>query len=332
MHSVPVEAGGEFIVHEGYVYMGSRYGNKNTLHVIDVHAPKTAKLVSTMRFKRAIGSLAVRGTTLYASESQRAINLISLENPATPDYFDCALALGKTVYEFGFVGDFLVAALNWDGIGIMDVSVPNKAQWVDTLKLEEGYIEHLAVVRDRIFATCASGGIAVFEIQEAKLVQIASPKGDDFNASSVFVVGEHLWFIGTPEGKETHIYVIDPNKVDEVLVSFELDVSAPSTLIDIADGVAVGWNGYTCIGYAPSQAWARNLFKQHETDEDKVYVETPCDRNALSEAEIEEIEMLSIMCMDDTSCVVREGDFILAAQGDTLNIYSIEEASLLAKR
>ncbi len=332
VQSVPVEAGGDFILHEGYVYMGSRYGSNNTLCVIDVRDPKAARLAATMRFKRAIGSLAVRGKTLYASEWQRAINLIDIGTPADPNYFDCALALGKSVYEFGFIGDFLVAGLHWDGVGIMDVSAPNKAQWVDVVKLDEGYVEHLAVVGDRIFAAGGNGGIRVFEIQERKLVQVACPGDVGFRAERIFTVGDRVWVTGTPEDKEAHILVIAPSKPGAIESTMELEVSMPNTLVAIGDGVVAGWNGYRCAGYAPSQGWARALFSQFEDDENKSYVEVPADRKVLGEAEAEALEMLSTSCIDDTSCVVRSGDYLLAAQGNALNVYALEEGSALTRR
>lgn len=326
--SVATEGTGQFVLHRDHVFMSARYGSAHTLSIIDVQNLREPKLVQTMKFKRAISSVAVQGDILYAAESGRALNFIDIENPTQPSYFDCGVALGTNLYDLKLLGGWAVLGLNWDGIGLMDVRDLKKARWADKIKLEEGFIERLVVASDLIFAAGASGGLRVYEIRDSKLVEIAQPCGEGFNASRVFTVGEEVWVLGSPEDESEHLVVIDPANPDKVATMFEPECSGPTALLPIGEQRAVGfYTHYTCAAYAPHDAWAGELFKQYTRDDDNTYIETPCDVSEMTDGDREAYDV-SRTCLDNTSHALRKEDYIIAALEKELAVFAIPEDSV----
>ncbi|MEQ1565955.1 MAG: hypothetical protein ABMA64_09985, partial [Myxococcota bacterium] len=157
-----------------------------TLHVVDLADRGRPALLTSLVFRSDIDFVELRGTTLLVGEHGRAIDFVDVSDPARPRWFECLLAFGAHVYP-GVVstGDRLVVPLNWEGVGLCDVADPARSRWLARVKLDQGYVEHVAVADGKVFAAGASGGLRVFAIDGESLVEVARPGGPGFHATAV---------------------------------------------------------------------------------------------------------------------------------------------------
>ena len=322
---LPIEEARHLVVDGSTLYVGAR----DSVHRVDVTDFSAPRLVCSAQFKGHIGSLAVAGKTLLVGENERAVNLVDVSKVDTLDTFDCVLSFGTTFYQTKILGNFAVAAMNWDGVGLLDVRDPRKARWLDRMKLDNGFVEHIALGADRIFAAGASDGLRVLAIENEKLVEVARPFEIGFNASKVFSVGDRIWVVGTPpkvkgskRSNEPQLCVIDPRKPDATESTFELKTSEPGALMPLANGAAVGFSGYTCLAYSPDEKWGGKIFKQFTNDVDHSYAERPADQTSYEGAE----EKTS--CMSDVRSMNRRGNKLVLLNSDGVWIFETGDASI----
>lgn len=332
LSSVAVEGSGSFVLRGGHVYLGARYGSSHVMNVIDVRDPAAAKVTTTLKFKGSIAAVAMMDELLIAAESGRALHLFELKDPARPTVLDVGVALGKSIYDVARLGRYAVAALNWEGVGLMDLENPRKARWVSELKLEDGFVEHLVVAGGHIFATGASDGLVVMDVVDGKLAQLAKPAGKAFNASEVFRMGDRVWVFGSNDDDKAEILVIDPAQPTKIEHRFTTKVSLPKCLLPVKDGSGIGFfTHYSCAQYDPAQRRAGMIFRQYTRDKGGDYIETPADTSSLTEAQQEELQSGPTTCMETISHLARRGPFLYAAQGEALTIYRIREGSAFAE-
>lgn len=332
LSTASVEGSGSFVVREGYVYMAARYGSSHVMNVIDVRDPTATKVAATLKFKSSIAAVAMMDQLLIAAESGRALHFFELKDPAHPAALDVGVALGKSIYDIARLGRYVVAALNWEGVGLMDLENPRKARWVSELKLEDGFVENLVVAGGHIFATGASDGLVVMDVVEGKLVQLAKPAGKGFNASEVFRMGDRVWVFGSNDDDKAEILVIDPAQPTKVEHRFTTKISAPKCLLPLKDGSGIGFfTHYSCAQYDPAHQRAGMIFRQYVKDEGGAYVEMPADTSGLSEEQQEKLRSGRTTCMETISHLARRGPFLYAAQGEALTVYRISEGSAFAE-
>ena len=330
--SVPVPGSGAFALHHGHAYMGARYGSSHVLSVIDVRDPAAAKVATTLKFKSSIAAVTMMDELLIAAESGRALHFYSLREPGRPEEVDVGVALGKSIYDVARLGRYAVAALNWEGVGLMDLENPKKARWVSELKLEDGFVEHVVVAGGHIFAAGASDGLVVMDIVGGKLVQAAKPAGKGFNASAVQRMGDRVWVLGSNGDDKPEILVIDPKNPEQVLHRFTTKLSMPKCLLPVQDGSGIGFfTHYSCAQYDPAAQRAGMIFRQYVQDEGGAYVELPADTSGLSEEQQEKLRSGRTTSMETASHLARRGPFLYAAQGEALTIYRITEGSAFAE-
>jgi hypothetical protein len=220
--------------------------------------------------------------------------------------------------------------MNWEGVGLIDVRDLAESRFVHQIKLDEGFVERLVVAGDLIFAAGASGGLRVFSIQDARLVEVASYRQNKFNASQVMLVGDRVWVVGSGEDEDTRVLVIDPKKPGEIVTSFAAETRCSGPLLALRGGDAVGFEGYTCAAFSPELAWAGEIFKLYESDEDQSYLEMPV-KSDFTEAEREALDVPR-SCVDDMQWVQQEGEHLIAAQGQQIVIYRVRAGSIFAEQ
>ncbi len=323
--SVPIEAGGKMIVHKDHAFISARYGSSHALTIVDLTSPTSPTVTQTMRFKSNIAAVAMLGDTLLAAESSRALIFIDISDPTAPDYFDCGLALGLSIYDVAVCGEFAVLAMNWEGVGLMSLNDLSDARLIDKHKLDEGFVEGVVVANDHIFVAGASGGLRVFTIEDRALNPLGRISPDEFNASRISMVGDQIWCVGSEK-----ILLVDPEDPTTVALEFDLNCSSPKALLPVEGGGALGfYDHYTCLAYDPQSGWAGELFKQFEADDDGAYVEIPCDESQMSEEDFETLHWSrSLTCMEGIDdAIVRDGH-LFAVQSQEFNVYKLTEASV----
>ncbi len=325
--SVPIAAGGKMVIHKDHAFISARYGSSHALTIVDMSNPTEPVVAETMRFKHNIASVALLGDTLLAAESNRALNFIDVSDPANPDYFDCGLALGKSIYDVAVIGEFAVLAMNWDGLGLMRINDLSDARIVDQHKLDEGFVEGVVIANDHVFAAGASGGLRVFTVQDGGLNALGRISPEEFNASRVTKVGDQVWCIGSEK-----ILIVDPQNPTTIATEFEFDCSWPKTLLAVGGGAALGfYDHYTCLGYDPVAGWAGELFKQYEADDDGAYVEIPCDDSKMTEEEREAHWSRSLTCMEGVDDAIVSDGHLFAVQGEEFIVYKLTTGSVFER-
>ncbi|MFO0725424.1 MAG: hypothetical protein U1E65_16695 [Myxococcota bacterium] len=311
--AVPLKSVGPFVYRDGFVYAGARHGNDPQVTVIDARKPAEPRVVGSLPFKRSILSMALSGERLLVGESQRALHIYDLQDPAAPKYLDCVVSLGKDICAVDTLGELAAAGLNWGGVGLMDLKT---LRWVSEQRLEEGFVEELCVAQGLIFAAGASGGLVVFRAEGGKLEEVARPCGSGFNASEVFPMGSQVWVAGARKNKP-ELVVIDPRAPDRVVHRLSTKISTPRSLRATRSGVGLGFfTHYTCAQYDPAGGTSGMLFRQYLGDEDQRYYE-------MSEARAQERGGPRMTCMDTISQMEVVGKTLIAAQGEAITVYRI---------
>lgn len=117
---IKLPSANRFIVHKNHAFVCQLYGEARDIHVIDLKNPEKPELVRSIPFQSAIGSLAIRNETLYATESRRALHSFDLKEVSDPKPIDSYILLGYDLYDTAIVNDKAVLAMNWDGVGVVD--------------------------------------------------------------------------------------------------------------------------------------------------------------------------------------------------------------------
>lgn len=325
---VPIRGDGQFVMRGEFAYLSQRYGNANHITVVDVSDPAAAKLVREVEFKRAITSVALAGETLLAAESNRALNFLDLSDPANPAYFECGLALGVSLHDVAVMGDYAVLALNWDGVGLMPLDDPSRAEFSDRRKLDTGYVDYLLVLGELIFTPGGSGGLHVFRNDAGTLVEVASHVGEKVRVSNVFEIDGKVWALADVDGK-SHIWVIDPAVPGEIETSFRYKCAEPRAMKGLGDGRAVGWSSnYTCLGFDAVNEWSGEVFKQYTADSDGSYREVPCDVSEMDDDTQQSYWSEPLTCMDGIRHAVRRDDWFYVTQGAEFQVFRLTPDSL----
>ena len=247
----------DMIVDKTWAYVAAN----NFVHAIDLRDPKKPKRASTVAFKNHVGGMALAGKMLFVGESERALNFVRVANPKKPDYFDCVLSFGTSFYAMTTVGDRVACAINWDGVGLVDVKKPKTARWLAREKLPDSFAEDVVVAEKRLFVAGANDGLRVYAIEKDALVAKASPLPRGSSAARVFLVGDRVWVAGESKGKPT-LFVVHP-KTLRVVGAIRVQ-RAPRVLVDVGGGDAMGFESYTCFRYSPKTKKARRLFLQYD--------------------------------------------------------------------
>ncbi|MCU0675455.1 MAG: hypothetical protein MUE69_22005 [Myxococcota bacterium] len=326
------------------------------LSVVDISSPATPRLVSLLPFVSRLQSSVVVHALFYVFERERALHLV-LPSESGPVTLDCHLMFRDQVHHMERVGSrWLVGALNFGGVVVLDVMNPTVPVETARRKLGDSFVESFAVSGERIFVAAQADGLVELTVDaDGALFETRRLLGrdDGFCVQQVFVVGDHLWVFGDgtlpyarPDENDHErggeLYVEpepDPNTVVFVLsnldepVWFGASPALPKRMRALPDdGGAVVLDDYRCFHFFGGGGKTELLFQMQETrpdwegrpDEPRRYLEVDAttDLDALPQPN---------SVTHDVAHWIRRGAHLYVQRMDELTVYAISPESPIAR-
>ncbi|EKO35869.1 hypothetical protein LEP1GSC163_1143 [Leptospira santarosai str. CBC379] len=343
IHRIQLSCANRFLVHKQHAFICDMYGSANEIHIIDLENPEEPKLIRSIPFKSAIGSVAIQNETLYATESGRAIHKFTLEDVSDPKYSDSYVLLGYDFYDLKWNASRAILAMNWDGVGIVDLNRSNEIQPKVKQKIEKEFVKRLIPSRDRFLLT---NGISedkfLYEISvQNETVEILSKhEFPNFNPSEVFAISNGVVLFGeSKKGKKEYssVLILDENlqAIGEP-IRFE---RAPNVCLSLSDGNVLFGFDYSYALFDRLQHTIVPLFQQFEYGDSKEYIEVQSDRRQVDpeydldryEDEERDPRLNDSYYIDSLKCAHKEGDYLFATHGESFISFRIADDSLFQK-
>lgn len=279
INRIKLPSANRFIVHKNHAFVCQLYGEAKEIHVIDLKNPEKPELVRSIPFQNAIGSLAIQNETLYATESRRALHSFDIKDVANPQHIDSYVLLGYDMYDTTIVNDKAILAMNWEGIGMIDLNRPNEIQPILKQKIEKGYVERLIPFKDRFILT---NGIHedkfLYEISlKNGTVEILSKKEfPNFNPSKAFSISSGAVLYGEmKQGKKEYssFLILDEN-LKPVGDPIRME-RQPNVCLSLSNGNVIFGFDYAYAVFDRSKHTVTPLFQLFETRDTKEYIEVP---------------------------------------------------------
>lgn len=195
---ITLKGADRFVIHKGHAFVCGLYGETRGIHILNLENPEEPDQVRSVRFRNAIGNVFVQDNTLYATENGRAIHKFDLEDITDPQLVDSFVLLGYDLYDMRIIGDYAFLAMNWDGIGVVDLNLPDEIQPVQKQKVEKGYVERLVPFGENLLFTSGSDDPFLYEISfvNGSLNIVEKREFTDFNPSKVFYCRDEVVLYG----------------------------------------------------------------------------------------------------------------------------------------
>lgn len=260
---------GQFLFHRDHVYVAS--GTR--VLVLDASEPTQPKQVGQVELQKSVQGLAAKDGVLYVSEWTRALNLIDIADPTNPRAFDCVPLIGTTARTVERMGDHLVVSCGRDErILLLNISDPRTAWRADEVRVG-GDVEDLTSDGRRIYVANDDKGLAIYEIQNGKLVEVERAlEGESFRPQRVFVGASRLYVWGHGDDNDRDLWVLERDDPSEVLAAYETDLSTPTTMREIGDRAVFFHSHSTCSVMEGVNA-PQKLFRQYDAEDDGRHVE-----------------------------------------------------------
>ncbi|PKA05733.1 hypothetical protein [Leptospira ellisii] len=279
MNRIPLSSADRFLIRDRYAFLCDIRGNSREIHILDLENPEKPRLVNALSFRNPIGCLSIDGNVLLAGENGRALHRFDLDDPANPKPLDVYVLLGYDLHDICGVSGKVLAAMKWEGIGMVDLDRPNEIQPIEKNKLDGGLFERLTPFRDRFLTVSArSDNRFLYEISLSNgLMEIIDRKEfRNFKPTSVFSANSEIVLYGENEsGDGEHPSVLFFYSAFQRLGEPVRLAHRPRICFPLSDGNIL-------FGFDSSYAlWDRNghkitpLFRQFEDRISKEYSEIP---------------------------------------------------------
>ncbi|MBM9579803.1 hypothetical protein JWG45_21890 [Leptospira sp. 201903070] len=336
---IPLNSANRFVIHKSHAFVYEMYGLAREIHVIDLTCPEDPKLVDSIRFQKSIGSLAIHKDKLYATESRRALHVFDLTEISNPKFIESHILLGHDLYDLRIREERAILAMNWEGIGIVDLKKPNSFQPIFMQKFDNGFVEKLLPFQNRFLLTNNRELLYSISILDDKLDEIEKRSFPNFKPSKIFPNGEEILLFGeAKKGKKefSSILLLDKNlQAQEEPIAIRQE---PVDCLSLSDGnILFGFDhSYEYLDRIEKKI--RPLFELFEERESKTYVEIPAkvynpSENSNEDQNGEEYDSRKdkLYCFDSLKYVTKRGNFLFATYGNAFFSFSISENSFFQK-
>ncbi|RHX80625.1 hypothetical protein [Leptospira yasudae] len=268
-----------FLIHKNHAFVCELYGSVHEIHIISLENPEAPNLVRSLTFESAIGSLAIQGDVLYATEDRRAVHKFSLENVSDPKRLDSYILLGYDLYDVRIVNDKAILAMNWDGIGVVDLRKPDEIQPTVKQKIAKGYAKQFVPFRDHFLMTNGLHDdrfLYEISVQNGNVEILSQREFPNFNPSEVFEISSGAALFGeVKKGKKEYssILILDEN-LQPVGEPIRIE-RTPNVCLSLSDGNALFGFDYAYALFDRSKHSITPLFQQFEDGNSKEYIEVP---------------------------------------------------------
>ncbi|RHX94555.1 hypothetical protein DLM76_10815 [Leptospira yasudae] len=268
-----------FLIHKNHAFVCELYGSVHEINIINLENPEAPNLVRSLTFESAIGSLAIQGDVLYATEDRRAVHKFSLENVSDPKRLDSYILLGYDLYDVRIVNDKAILAMNWDGIGVVDLRKPDEIQPTVKQKIAKGYAKQFVPFRDHFLMTNGLHDdrfLYEISVQNGNVEILSQREFPNFNPSEVFEISSGAALFGeVKKGKKEYssILILDEN-LQPIGEPIRIE-RTPNVCLSLSDGNALFGFDYAYALFDRSKHSITPLFQQFEDGNSKEYIEVP---------------------------------------------------------
>ncbi|MCG6192801.1 hypothetical protein LFX25_06050 [Leptospira sp. FAT2] len=268
-----------FLIHKNHAFVCELYGSAREIHIISLENPEAPNLVRSLTFESAIGSLAIQDEVLYATESRRAVHKFSLENVSDPKRLDSYILLGYELYDVQIVSDKALLAMNWDGVGVVDLRKPDEIQPTAKQKIAKGYAKQFVPFHDHFLMTNGLHDdrfLYEISVQNGNVEILSRKEFPDFNPSDVFTISSGAALFGeTKKGKKEYSSILILNDSLQPIGEPIRIERTPKVCLSLSDGNVLFGFDYAYALFNRSNHSIAPLFQQFEDGNSKEYIEVP---------------------------------------------------------
>ncbi|PJZ51270.1 hypothetical protein [Leptospira adleri] len=334
---IPLSSANRFVIHKNHAYICDLYGDAREIHVLDLNDPADPKQVRSIRFQNSIGSLAIREEKLYATESRRALHEFDLYDPSDPKFLESYVLLGYDLYDLHFSSNQAILAMNWEGIGIVDLKKPDSIQPFPIQKTDKGFVEKLVPFGDNFLFVNNREFLYTISALGGTLKNEDKKSFPNFKPSKIYPIGEEIVLYGeTKKGKKefSSILILDKNlqQIDEpIAIRYE-----PVDCIALSDGNVLLCFDYSYASLDRKEKRILPLFELFEDRNSKEYIEIPSKvKNKSQESDEEEDDYdprkNDLYCFDSLRALRKIGNFLFTTHGKEFITFSVSEDSLFQR-
>lgn len=126
----------QFVVYKDYAFVYGDCGQAHEIHILSLEIPEKPTHVQSISFQNVIVKVEIKMDTLYVAEDKRAIHIFDLSNIPDPKRVNSFVLLGYDIYDMKIIGENAILAMNWEGIGLVDLNLSDQIQPVQKIKLK----------------------------------------------------------------------------------------------------------------------------------------------------------------------------------------------------
>ncbi|EMO82666.1 hypothetical protein [Leptospira kirschneri] len=318
----------QFVVYKDYAFIYGDYGRAYEIHILSLEIPEKPTHVQSISFQNVIVKVEIKMDTLYVAEDKRAIHTFDLSNISEPKRVNSFVLLGYDIYDMKIIGENAILAMNWEGIGLVDLNLSDQIQPVQKIKIENGCVEYFVSFGDRFFTVSSlKNDPFLYEISIINgYLEIKNKKEfSDFNPSSVFCGTSEVVLYGEfKKGKNNRsgILLLDDN-LQPLGEPIRLERS-PIVCFQLSDGNFLFGFDYSYVLLDKTQCTIVPLFAQFKQKSSNKYIEIASN----SDSRLEPQDTSTLVSMDSLQNAHKQGDFFFALHGNHFTSFRILENSL----
>ncbi|WP_061248901.1 hypothetical protein [Leptospira noguchii] len=325
LHKVYLKDVNQFVIYKDYAFV---YGEAHEIHILSLEVPEKPTLVRSISFQKGIVKVDIKKDILYVAEDERAIHIFDLSNVSDPKRVNSFILLGYNIYDMEIVGENVIIALNWEGIGLIDLNLPDQIQPVQKLKLENRYVKRLVPFGDKLLIVNNSqDDLLLYEISIINdFLKIENKiEFPDFNPSRVFCGTSEVILYGEfKKGKNNRngILLLD-NSLQPLGDPIRLERS-PIVCFQLSGGNFLFGFDYSYVLLDKTKCAIVPLFAQFKQRNSNQYVEIVSNSNS----GLEPRDTSDLVSMNSLKNAHKQGDFFFAIHGSYFISFRILENSL----
>ncbi|UOG42268.1 hypothetical protein [Leptospira noguchii] len=325
LHKVFLKNVNQFVIYKDHAFV---YGDAHEIHILSLEVPEKPTLVRSISFQKGIVKVDIKKDILYATENQRAIHIFDLSNVSDPKRVNSFILLGYNIYDMKIVGENAIVAMNSEGIGLVDLNLPDQIQPVQKLKLENRYVERLVSFGDKLLIVNDSqNDLLLYEVSIINgFLKIENKiEFPDFNPSRVFCGTSEVILYGEfkKEKKNRNGILLLDKSLQPLGDSIRLE-RFPIVCFQLSDANFLFGFDYSYVLLDKTKRAIVPLFAQFKQRNSDQYVEIVSNSNS----GLEPRDTSDLVSMNSLQNAYKQGDFFFALHGSYFISFRILENSL----
>lgn len=297
-----------------------------TLSLVDLSTPSAPRCVDTLSFKHSVQRVVAVGSYVYVFEYRRALHIVSIDPAGRLRVHDCHVMFRQEAPQLVASGHWLLAARNWQGVSVFDVSDPLAPRETCTLAVGDTFVDSVAVAGDTVFVAAGKHGLLSFALDAGGQLEKrrADHGGRGFAPRHLSLCADRLWCFGDGPGDSNTLLVstVDPGNT----LWRGHTPGSPTQTTGLKGGGALTFESYRCLRFSeagPSSVLFTLRERQTPAEDGTRYLEGAAEEDADLDDGVE------ATIADDARGFARLGQHLIVQHAAHLAVYAIAEHSPL---